>query len=53
MAEAKVMADVVVDNYLNNVLIGLIVSLLVQDTSQLLLYKSPVIYYLAIRDVSP
>lgn len=53
VAEAKAMADTVADNHLDNALMGLIVSLLAQDTSQLLLYESPVMHYLAIRGVSP
>ena len=42
-----------VDNQLDNALMGLIISLLAQDTSQLLLYASPVMHYLAIRGVNP
>ena len=47
------MAAAAADNQLDNILMGLIISLLAQDTSQLLLYESLVIYYLAIRGVNP
>ena len=47
------MAAAVVDDKLDSVLMGLIISLLTQDTSQLLLYESLVIYYLVIRGVNP
>ena len=46
-------AEAVADNQLDNALMELIISLLAQDTSQLLLYKSPVMHYLAIRGVNP
>jgi hypothetical protein len=32
---------------------GLIISLLSQDISQLLLYESPVMHYLAVRSINP
>ena len=38
---------------LDTALMGLIISLLAQDTSQLLLYESPVMHYLAVRGVNP
>ena len=51
----EVVAVVVVveadDSQLDTTLIGLILSLLIQETSQLPLYKSPVIYYLTIRGI--
>ena len=46
-------AVAVAENYLNNALMALTISLLAQDTSQLLLYKSPVMHYLAIRGINP
>ena len=48
--EAAAVAD---DNKLDTALMGLILSLLAQETSQLLLYESPVMHYLAIRGVNP
>ena len=39
------------DSQLNTTLIGLILSLLIQETSQLPLYKSPIIYYLAVQGI--
>ena len=53
MADAEAVAEEAVDNQLDNALMGLIISLLAQDTSQLLLYESPVMHYLAIRGVNP
>jgi len=50
-AVAVAMADD--DNELDTALMGLIISFLAQDTSQLLLYESPVMYYLAVRSVNP
>jgi hypothetical protein len=47
------MAVAVAENHLDNALMVLIISLLAQDTSQLLLYESPVMHYLAIRGVNP
>lgn len=47
--EAVVVADN--DNKLDTALLGLIISLLCQDTSQLRLYESPVMHYLAVRSV--
>jgi len=41
------------DHELDTALMGLIVSLLAQDTSQLRLYESPVMHYLAVRSVNP
>jgi len=49
----EAVAAAAADNQLDNTLMGLIISLLAQDTSQLLLYASPVMYYLAIRGVNP
>lgn len=48
--EAVAVAD---DDKLDTALMGLIVTLLAQDTSQLLLYESPVMHYLAVRGVNP
>jgi hypothetical protein len=42
----------VTEDKLDIVVIRLIISLLCQDTSQLLVYESPVIYYLAIRSIN-
>jgi hypothetical protein len=42
----------VTEDKLDIVVIRLIISLLCQDTSQLLVYESPVIYYLAIRGIN-
>ena len=53
VADAEAVAEEAVDNQLDNALMGLIISLLAQDTSQLLLYESPVMHYLAIRGVNP
>ena len=39
------------DNELNTALLGLIISLLAQETSQLSLYKSLVMHYLAVQGV--
>ena len=50
-AVAVAMADD--DNELDTALMGLIISFLAQDTSQLLLYESPVMHYLAVRSVNP
>jgi superfamily II DNA helicase RecQ len=41
------------NNELDTALMGLIISLLAQETSQMLLYESPVMHYLAIRGVNP
>ena len=49
----EAVAAAAADNQLDNTLMGLIISLLAQDTSQLLLYESPVMHYLAIRGVNP
>ena len=38
---------------LDTAVMGVIITLLTQDTSQLLLYESPVMHYLAIRSVNP
>ena len=46
-------AVAVADNKLDNAVMALIMSLLAQDTSQLLLYESPVMHYLAVRGVNP
>lgn len=46
-------AVAVVDSKLDSALMGLIISLIAQDTSQLLLYESPVMHYLAVRGVNP
>jgi hypothetical protein len=53
VAVADEVADKEADNHLDNALMALIISLLAQETSQLLLYKSPVMYYLAICSISP
>ena len=48
-----VVAVVEADNsQLDTILIGLILSLLTQETSQLPLYKSPIIYYLTIQGIN-
>jgi hypothetical protein len=52
-AEAEAVAVAVDDETLDSRLIELIISLLTQETSQLPLYESPVMYYLAIRGVNP
>ena len=41
------------DSKLDSALMRLIISLIAQDTSQLLLYESPVMHYLAVRGVNP
>jgi hypothetical protein len=41
------------DYELTMALMGLIITLITQDTSQLLLYESPVMHYLAVRSVNP
>jgi superfamily II DNA helicase RecQ len=41
------------DNELDTALMGLILCLIGQDTSQLLLYESPIMHYLAVRGVNP
>jgi hypothetical protein len=51
--EAVAEAEADNDNELDTALMGLIISLLAQDTSQLLLYESPVMHYLAVRGVNP
>jgi len=51
--EAVVVAEADDDNELDTALMGLIISLLAQDTSQLLLYESPVMHYLAVCGVNP
>ena len=40
------------DSQLDTILIGLILSLLIQETSQLPLYESPIIYYLTIQGIN-
>ena len=52
-AEAEAEAVVVDDETLDSLLMELIISLLTQETSQLPLYESPVMHYLAIRGVNP
>ena len=47
--EAVAVADH--EDKLDIALIGLIISLLAQETSQLSVYESPVIYYLAVRSI--
>jgi hypothetical protein len=42
----------VTEDKLDIVVIRLIISLLCQDTSQLLVYESPIIHYLAIRGIN-
>jgi hypothetical protein len=42
----------VTEDKLDVVVIRLIISLLCQDTSQLLVYESPIIHYLAIRGIN-
>jgi len=49
----EAVAVAVVDSKLDSALMGLIISLIPQDTSQLLLYQSPVMHYLAVRGVNP
>jgi hypothetical protein len=51
--EAAAVAVAEADARLDSALMGLIISLLAQDTSQLLLYESPVMHYLALRGVNP
>lgn len=53
VAEAVVegVAEGVVDTRLDSVVMGLIISLLAQETSQLRLYKSLVMHYLAVRAI--
>ncbi len=51
VAEAEI--EVEADDDLNDLVIALIISLLAQETSQLLLYESPVIHYLAICGINP
>jgi len=51
--EAVAVAKADNDNELDIALMGLIISLLAQDTSQLLLYESPVMHYLAVRGINP
>jgi hypothetical protein len=46
-------AAAVAENHLDHAVMALIISLLAQDTSQLLLYESPVMHYLAVRSVNP
>jgi hypothetical protein len=52
-AEAEAEAVAVDDETLDSLLMELIISLLTQETSQLPLYESPVMHYLAIRGVNP
>ena len=40
------------NNELDIALVGLIISLLANDTSRLLLYKSPVMHYLTVRGIN-
>ena len=46
-------AMAVTDNELDTRLMKLIISLVTQDTSQLFLYESPVMHYLAVRSINP
>ena len=47
------MAITVTNDELDTRLMKLIISLVTQDTSQLFLYESPVMHYLAIRSINP
>ena len=49
----EAVAVAVVDSKLDSALMGLIISLITQDTSQLLLYQLLVMHYLAIRGLNP
>jgi hypothetical protein len=50
VAEAEGEAE---DQQLDIALMGLIIALIAQETSQLLLYESPIMHYLAIRGINP
>jgi superfamily II DNA helicase RecQ len=50
--EAVAVSEAENDDELDTALLALIVSLLCQDTSQLRLYESPVMHYLAVRSVN-
>jgi hypothetical protein len=53
LQQPTAVAVAVADDKLDSMLLGLIVSLLAQDISQLPMYESPVMHYLALRGVNP